>query len=172
MQTSLDALLRALLPAFSPLGLENCELDETTLLLTLSPTTPPAACPACGLLSSRVRSRYWRTLSDLPWASLTVRLRLPLRKFACTNPICSRRIFAECLPEVAPYARCTARYQAAQGRLGLALGGEAGARLSQHLHLPTSAATLLRRVRRMPEALPAKPTVLGVDEWALRKGLR
>lgn len=171
MQTSLDALLQALLPAFSNLCLENCELNETTILLTLSSTAPSAACPACGHLSDRVRSRYWRTLSDLPWAEQSVRLRLHLRKFACSTPTCIRRIFAERLPEVVPYARCTPRCHATQVRLGLALGGEAGSRLSRDLHLQTSAATLLRRVRGQREPTCALPTIIGVDDWAFRKGV-
>ena len=171
MQTSLDSLLRALLPNLPTMCLKNCIVEDTVILLTFQPTMPTATCPACGQQSSRVRSRYWRTLADLPWAEQSVRLRLHLRKFACTNPTCTRRIFAERLPEVAAYARCTSRRHAAQVRLGLALGGEAGARLSHDLHLSTSAATLLRRVRGLAEPPAALPTVVGVDDWAFRKGV-
>ena len=171
MQTSLDSLLRALLPNLPTMCLKNCIVEETAILLTFQPTMPTATCPACRQQSSRVRSRYWRTLADLPWAEQSVRLRLHLRKFACTNPTCTRRIFAERLPEVAAYARCTSRRHTAQVRLGLALGGEAGARLSRDLHLSTSAATLLRRVRGLAEPPAALPTVVGVDDWAFRKGV-
>ncbi len=56
-----------------------------------------------------------------------------------------------------------------QGRIGLALGGEAGARLLPHLAMTTSADTLLRLVRRLPLPPPEAPRVLGVDDWAMRK---
>ena len=49
-----------------------------------------------------------RTLADLPWQGLPVRLRLLSRKFVCSTRDCSRQIFTERLPSVAaPYARRT-----------------------------------------------------------------
>ncbi|GAC1566068.1 MAG: ISL3 family transposase [Ktedonobacteraceae bacterium] len=56
--------------------------------------------------------------------------------------------------------------------IGEALGGEAGARLSQQLAMKCSPATVLRLVRQAP--LPSSSTVrvVGVDEWAWRKGQR
>jgi hypothetical protein len=50
------------------------------------------------------------------------------------------------------------------------LGGSAGARLSQCLRLPASRNTLLRLVRSTPRLLYPPPQVLGVDDFALRKG--
>jgi transposase len=172
MQTSLKALLNALLPDMPPLQLSDCWLDRQTITLVLQTTTSTAACPQCAHHSHRIRTRYWRTLWDLPWADKVVRLRLRLRKFACINPDCPRRIFAERIPCLSAYARCTPRRHAVQIRLGLALGGEAGARLSYILHLDTSPATLLRRLRQLPEPEPTTPRALGVDDWAFRKGMR
>ncbi len=56
--------------------------------------------------------------------------------------------------------------------IAFALGGSAGARLATQLGSPISRATLLRVLRcaEMP-ARPA-PRVLGVDDWAFRKGHR
>src|SRR6185369_15831633 len=53
--------------------------------------------------------------------------------------------------------------------LGHALGGAAGARLSRELGLPTARNTLLRLVRAAPSPPEVAPSVLGVDDWALRK---
>jgi transposase len=54
--------------------------------------------------------------------------------------------------------------------VALALGGEAGARVVKTLHMAVSADTLLRIIcRSAPLALPT-PRVLGVDDWAWRKG--
>jgi transposase len=55
-------------------------------------------------------------------------------------------------------------------QLGLALGGEAGARLEAPRPLLTSPDTLLRLVRQLPEPPMATPTILGVDDWAMRRG--
>ena len=87
------------------------------------------------------------------------------------NAACARRTFAERLPELlGPRARRTRRLAEAQGRVGVALGGEAGARLLGHLAMPASADTVLRLVRGLPPPEPEPPRVVGVDDWAVRKG--
>jgi len=53
--------------------------------------------------------------------------------------------------------------------VGLALGGAAGVRLGRKLGLEASRNTLLRLIRRAPLPDVATPSVLGVDDWALRK---
>jgi transposase len=106
---------------------------------------------------------------------VSLQLKLQVRKFFCNNPHCQRAIFTEPLSAlVARYARRTLRLQEALSFLGLALGGEAGARLSRELHLATSPDTILRTIGRATEfANPATfvtPRVLGVDDFAFRRG--
>ncbi len=52
----------------------------------------------------------------------------------------------------------------------IAIGGEASARLVPHLRIGVSADTILRIMRRTSLAAPPTPRVLGVDDWARRKG--
>jgi hypothetical protein len=74
-----------------------------------------------------------------------VLLQLTVRKFVCRNPSCERRIFTERLPDlVAPSARKSTRLIMTLRAIGMALGGQAGARLAARLRLPASPATLLR----------------------------
>jgi transposase len=144
-----------------------------SLTYVLQSTAPTAACPLCGQSSTRPHSRYVRRLADLPCHDRPARLQVEVRRFFCTNAGCRRRIFAERLPALAAaHGRTTVRLDKAHCHLGLALGGEAGSRLAARLAMPTSADTLLRRVRRA--ALPQHPVVrvLGVDDWAFRKGHR
>jgi transposase len=54
-------------------------------------------------------------------------------------------------------------------QIAVALGGTAGAQLSQSLGGAVSRNTLLRVLRRLPLPVHATPTVLGVDNWAYRK---
>jgi transposase len=54
--------------------------------------------------------------------------------------------------------------------LGFALGAEAGARVSSALRMPMSASSFLRIIRRAPLPPTATPRVLGVDDFALRRG--
>jgi transposase len=93
-----------------------------------------------------------------------------VRRLFCDNARCERRIFTERLPGlVAPWARRTARLATRLTALGLALGGAAGARLSRPLLMPTARNTLLRLIRAAPLPPEVTPSVLGVDDWALRK---
>jgi transposase len=109
---------------------------------------------------------------DLSWQGKVVQLRLRVRRFFCLIAGCARQIFAERLPFAAALARTTKRLHDTHTEIGLILGGEAGARLAKRLGMPTSPDTLLRRIRQKP--LPSIPPVriLGVDDWAIRRGQR
>jgi transposase len=100
-----------------------------------------------------------------------VELRVRVRRFRCTNPLCRRRIFAERLPQLAAaYARRTHGQRAALTDLGLALGGSAGAQLGKRRKLAGSRATILRLVHATPTPPCPAPRVLGVDDWAKKRG--
>ena len=129
-------------------------------------------CPVCGEPAERIHSRYRRTLADLPWARFAVRFHLQVRRFFCDNPVCPRTIFAERLAGIAPAcAHRTDRQRERLTDLALALGGEAGSRLAAKHGMRVSPDTLLRLLRGAPEADLATPAVLGVDDWAIHKGL-
>ena len=52
----------------------------------------------------------------------------------------------------------------------MACGGEPGARLAHRLQMPASPATLLRTIRRCKPLPTTQVRVLGVDDWAIRRG--
>ena len=133
-----------------------------------------AVCPSCNTSSSRVHSRYVRVLGDLPWEGLPVRIVLETRRFFCRELACARRIFTEPLPGTARrYARHSARLSEALHWVTLSLGGAAGARLAHRLGLLVSGSSLLRHLRRRTRTTPLEaPRVLGIDDWAWRKGHR
>ena len=173
--TPVHALLARFLPDRTMLSLEAWHIDDATAAITLHVTSTPACapCPLCHVRTSRIHSRYTRTLADLPWGAYVVRVQLRVRKFFCDHPACPRQIFTERLPTVAaPWARRTLRLAQLLLAYGLALGGEAGARLVARLGLRTSADTLLRLVQTAPPPAASAPQVLGVDEWAWRRGHR
>ncbi len=102
-----------------------------------------------------------------------VRVRLRVRKFFCDNATCRRHIFTERLPAVvAPWARRTLRLARYLVVIGLALGGEADARLACQWASHVSPDTVLRRVRSGHRQAPHPARVVGVDDWAFHKGHR
>ena len=137
-----------LFPTAAGLSLEQVDLSGETITLYLKVIAKFASCPVCGRVSARVHSRYQRTLTDLPCHGRVVQIRLSARRFFCSSADCARAVFAERLPALAkPRARSTDGLDQAHAAIGFALGGEAGARLTTHLALPTSPDTLLRRVK-------------------------
>ena len=96
--------------------------------------------------------------------------RITARRFRCRTAGCSRTVFCERLPSIRPHARATEPLTRAPRDVALAVGGEAGSRLCRRLAFPTSADTLLRRIRAIPPATTPTPRVLGVDDFAFRKG--
>lgn len=96
---------------------------------------------------------------------------LRVRRFRCRQPACERATFVEQVEGVTyRYGRRSQQLQAALQRLGLMLAGRAGSRLAEALAVPVSRSTLLRLIRALPEEAPLVPRVLGIDEFALRKG--
>jgi transposase len=132
-----------------------------------------APCPLCHQPSQSVHSSYKRTLADLPWNGIAVRLHLTTRRFFCRTTECSRRIFTERLPGIAaPYARRTLRLTQVLEVIGFAVGGEAGARVLRHLALQISPDAVLDLLRAAAQEEHDIPRVLGVDDWAFRRGHR
>lgn len=130
-----------------------------------------ATCPACQQVSRRIHSYYERSPNDLPMLEYQVSLRLTVRRFRCQNPLCSRSTFVERWPQLIPlYARRTERLSNVLRIVAYALGGQAGNQLAARLNMPTSGDTLLRIIRSTPEPEVAEPTIIGVDDWARRRG--
>ncbi len=98
---------------------------------------------------------------------------MAVRRFCCRTPGCPKRTFAEQFDPALPRSQWrTAETAALLIQLGLTAGGEGGARLAAQLGVPTSPDTVLRLLRRpVADELP-RPTVLGVDDLALRRGQR
>jgi transposase len=146
--------------------------DTETLHIAATATRRRARCPLCRRCSTRIHSRYERTLADLPWCGLRVTIHLHTRRFVCRVPWCRRQIFTERLPALTePSSRRTTRLGERLLRTGFALGGAPGARLAQADGLSVSPRTLLRLVRRAPTPAAGSVTVLGVDDWAKRRSI-
>ncbi len=168
----LQTLFLPQLPPGLQLRIIATETNERGLEVKLTSVNRTAACPCCHQPGQRVHSSYSRHVSDVPCGDHCVRLRLWVRKFFCDNSQCARRIFAERLPGLTmPYARRTQRLDERLTQLGCESGGEAAARMSQTQHLgPWSPDVILRLIRQWLDPLAQTPRVLGVDDWAKRKG--
>src|SRR6266516_2690978 len=136
-------MTQLLLPDLPGFSIEQITLADGVITVLAQSRTTRASCPVCASLSSRVHSRYERTLSDLPWSGRTVRLVVQVRRFFCQQPTCPRMTFVETIPTVAErYARRTIRLKEVLESLALALGGEQGSRFTEVLRIRCSPDTL------------------------------
>src|ERR1051326_6716658 len=133
-----------LLPDADLLYLDAVSWEGGAITLVLSTIQTAPCCPTCGEPASRVHSTYVRSPADLPCGGVPLRLKL--------------------------HSRRTLRLAEALEAVAYALGGAAGARLTEDLGMKTSRDTLLRRLKETSPPVSATPRVLGVDDWAKRKG--
>ena len=145
--------------------------DEITF--TVQATSPTASCPDCGTVSTRIHSRYCRTIHDLPRSGRPVHLVLHVRRFRCHKNTCARTIFAEQFPTLTrPHAQRSIQLQEALCRIGLVLGGQAGTRLGTELGISGSRDTILRLIRTTQVGKEVAPKKVGIDDWAWKRGHR
>ena len=161
---------------FLPDGLKAERIEVSGSMVLVHARAPSAAsvCPRCGQASRRQHSRYQRRLADLPAHGREVRIVLSVRRFRCRTSHCRTKVFAEQFrPSVTrPHARRTSRLQGLVRHLGLALGGRPAQALAGRLLLPVSKDTFLRSIRAVPDERADPPRVIGIDDWAWRRGQR
>ncbi|MFD6279474.1 ISL3 family transposase [Streptomyces sp. NPDC060209] len=150
---------------------ESVEDDGEVIRVGARCRAAGARCPGCGSWSRRVHGSYLRFPADLPLAGRQVVLRLRVRRFTCEDISCGRRTFVEQVAGLTRrYSQRTERMRSVLAEVGLALAGRAGARLTDVFGARVSRNTVLRLVSALPEPQPQVPRVVGVDEYAMRKG--
>jgi len=159
-----------LLP-FEACHLETIQWSDHHADLEIHMTARQAPCPRCAVVSASLHSHYLRTALDLPWADYAVRLRLRVRRFRCRNAACTQQVFAERLgPGLARSARRTSRLTHWLQTLLMQATAQSMARVLPSMAVPLSPRTLLRLMHAVPDPQLAPPTVIGIDDWAWKKG--
>jgi hypothetical protein len=102
---------------------------------------------------------------DAPIGLKPVWLEIQVRRFRCRNEQCKQKTFAEQFPDlVGRRRRHTHRLMANLAQIGLATGGEAGARLAWKLAMHTSPATMSRLTRKLDTDVTTTPRIIGIDD--------
>ncbi|MGW6356342.1 ISL3 family transposase [Streptomyces sp. NPDC055092] len=128
-------------------------------------------CPHCGSASSRVHGRYLRRLADAAVSGARVVIELLVRRFRCLNAACVAVTFVEQVAGLtSPHARFTPLLRGILTSIAVALAGRPGSRLATALGVPVAKDTLLRLLRALPEEPVGQVRVLGVDDFAMRRG--
>ncbi|MFB7956622.1 ISL3 family transposase [Streptomyces sp. NPDC056045] len=163
-----------LLPHLAGIQVECMEVRDGRVVIEAStPEDVPVLCPGCQAPSGRVHSRYGRRLADAPCGGRGVVIELSVRRLFCDNGECRRVTFAEQIDGLTSrYGRRTPVLQRMLAALGVVLAARAMARLALLLGIVVSRTTVLRLVMALPDPAWTTPRVLGIDEFATRKGHR
>jgi transposase len=155
------------------LHLQNIQIENDQIQLQVESTHQRACCPHCERESTEIHSHYLRYPGDLAWAQLPVVLYLNTKRFFCGNEQCPKHTFAERFPGfLERYARKTIRVTEKQERLGINVCARIAEGLLRFDQLGVSDTTLNRLIRALPDPETQTIEVLGVDDWAKRKGQR
>lgn len=120
-----------------------------------------------------MHSYYNRVFKDLPMLGNTTTIHLKTRKFYCLTPDCSRKVFTERFTDYfLPYKRRTTRLESSIIAITLETGGNITERIPKKLGIQIIDTTCIRLIYKslLPEIEVAK--ILGIDDWAYRKGHR
>ncbi|MBS2546932.1 transposase [Catenulispora sp. NL8] len=149
---------------------ESIDRRDGIVMLGTCAVGPTATCPRCGARSERVHSHYRRRLGDLPIGAQPVIVELTVRRFFCDGP-CPLRTFAERVGVLTSrYARRSIPAAGLVTQLGLMLAGRPAARMVAVFGLPVGRNTLIRAVRALADPPIGAVEVLGVDDFAIRRG--
>lgn len=161
-----------LLPHLAGVAIEDIRAEGGGVRITASAAARSGQCPGCGMHSQRVHDRYRRRLADVAIGGRATTINLSVRRFRCEQPSCPRRTFVEQVDGLTfRHGRRSQLQQAMLISIGRCLAGRADARFAALLHCTVSPNTLLNRVRRLPAEPPERsPRVLGVDDFALKRG--
>ncbi|WP_371132090.1 transposase [Streptomyces sp. cf386] len=133
-------------------------------------TGRPGLCPDCRKRARRVHSSYQRALDERPLSSRRVVVRLRVRRYFCDRSSCSRRTFVEQIAGLTErHSRSSTGLTGWLQSIAVELGGRPAARLCRRLRVAAGRTRLLRLLTA-PPVQDRAPRVLGVDEFAFRKG--
>ncbi|MDC0772496.1 ISL3 family transposase [Streptomyces sp. HD] len=171
MEETLPWLEKLLFPSIKDVAVLSLDVSNEAIRIEARSTATGAPCPDCGSESRQVHSSYLRFPADVPSGGRRVVLRLRVRRFFCPAALCERRTFAEQMPGLPRrHSRWTERLRSTLAAVGLALAGRAGARMARVFGVSISRSAVLRLLDALPEPEAPAPRVVGVDEYATRKG--
>ncbi|MEE1836200.1 transposase [Streptomyces sp. SP17KL33] len=117
-----------------------------------------------------MHSTYQRALNERPLGSRRAIVRLRVRRYFCDRKKCSRKTFVEQVPGLSErHRRSSTGLTGWLRSIAAELGGRPAARWCRRLQL-VAGRTRLLRLLTTPKVPDRAPRVLGVDEFAFRKG--
>jgi transposase len=164
-------LVGTVFSGLSALVIEDVEDAGEVICVRARTRDGAVACPGCGAETARVHEYRERTVADVPADGRQVVVKVRVRRMRCPVAGCKVQTFREQAPGVLErYQRRTTRLTGQVSAVARALAGRASTRLLPALGIRVSRHTTLRVLLKIPLPALAVPRVLGIDDFALRRG--
>jgi len=156
----------------SELVIEDVEEAGEVICVRARTRDRAVACPGCGAETARVHEYRERTAADVPADGRRVLVKVRVRRMRCPVLDCKVQTFREQVSGVLErYQRRISRLTAQVSAVARELAGRASARLLPALGIGVSRHTALRTLLAIRLPGLEVPRVLGIDDFALRRGL-
>ena len=145
--------------------LSACDLPLGGRRVSAVANSVEAACPDCGVVSTRVHQRTRQRVKDLGVGGKNIELIIIKPRFLCTEVACARRTFTQ-VTDLLPFrARCTARLKAAAVEAVLDEGMPIWRACARHrLGWATINAAVVADTLTIPDPDQVPVRALGIDE--------
>jgi transposase len=164
-------LVGTVFSGLSALVLEDVRAGGGVIVVQARTRNAAVACPGCGTETARVHGYHDRTAADVPVDGRRVQVRVRARRLRCAVPGCPGQTFREQVPGVLErYQRRTARLTGQVSAIARELAGRAPVRLLPALGIAASRHTMPCVLLRIPLPAATVPRVLGIGDFALRRG--
>ncbi|MEU4768561.1 ISL3 family transposase, partial [Actinosynnema sp. NPDC023794] len=164
-------LVGVVFSGLAALSVEGVEDAGDVIVVRASTRGDEVECPSCGTPTSRVHAFHERIPADVPVDGRRVLVRLRIRRMRRPVTECVRRTFREQVPGlIERYRRRTVRLDEQVRGVVRELVGRASARVLPSLGIAIGRDTAVRVLLGIPLPDRAVPRVLGIDDFALRRG--
>lgn len=166
------------LPDYPGMQIRIIRGSDTPIQLVVASTARGAPCPTCNQWSERIHSQYSRQLQELPAGRFPLQITLWTHRFFCDTPTCSQQIFCERVRWAPRYQRRTSACTERLLTLAWEMSAEATRRTARAEGISVSRPTINRLLvftaahAAGSSGKPDTATVIGVDDWAWKKGQR
>jgi transposase len=166
------SLVGTVFSGLSELVIEDVEDAGEVICVRARTRDGAVACPGCGAETARVHEYRERTAADVPADGRRVLVKVRVRRMRCPVLDCKVQTFREQVPGVLErYRRRISRLTAQVSAVARELAGRASERLLPALGIGVSRHTALRALLAIRLPGLEVPRVLGIDDFALRRGL-
>jgi hypothetical protein len=169
--SAVTELVGTVFSGLSALVIEDVEDAGEVIRVRARTRGGAVACPGCGTETARVHEHRERTVADVPADGRRVLVKVRVRRMRCPVTGCKVQTFREQVQGILDrYQRRTTQLTAQVGAVARELAGRASARLLPALGIAVSRHVMLRVLLKIPLPALAVPRVLGIDDFALRRG--